>query len=180
MNLTLRPLRRSDSHDDALYDMAQECPAEENGFLNGAFGLTREGYAAWVLRHEEIARGIDLPTGFVRQTIYWLYDGDRPVGSAKLRHALTDALRIEGGNIGYGIRPTERNKGYGRALLRLMLAEAGRQGLDRVLVTINNMNLPSLRVARANGGRLDRRTAERSYFWFDTPTEGAPHETVGT
>ncbi len=171
MHVYVRPLKRTDGQDSALYAMAQECPSEENGFLNGAHGLLRTGYASWVLRQDEIARGMKLPPGFVRQTIYWLYDDYRPVGSAKLRYELTAALRVEGGNIGYGVRPSERGKGYGRLLLGLMLAEAGRQGLDRVLITINNDNLPSLRVARANGGRLARQTDERSYFWFDTLME---------
>ena len=171
MNVYVRPLQKTDGQDPALYAMAQECPSAENGFLNGAHGLSRHGFASWVLRQDEVARGIGLPPGFVRQTVYWLYDGDRPVGSAKLRYELTAALRVEGGNIGYGIRPSERGKGYGSRLLGLMLEEAGKQGLDRVLVTINNDNLPSLRVAKANGGQLTRQTEERCYFWFDIPKE---------
>ncbi len=171
MRVYVRPLKRTDGQDPALYAMAQECPSVENGFLNGAHGLSKHAFASWVLRQDEIARGVKLPPDFVRQTIYWLYDDDRPVGSAKLRYELTAALRVEGGNIGYGIRPSERGKGYGRLLLGLMLQEAGRQGLERVLVTINNDNLPSLRVARSNGGRLARQTEERCYFWFDTPKE---------
>ncbi len=167
MDVSLRALSRADGMDDALYNMAQECPTEENGFLNGAHGLSRDAFPVWIARQEEIARGIGLPEGFVRQSVYWMFVDGRPVGSAKLRHGLSDALRIEGGNIGYGIRPTERGKGYGRLLLGLMLAEAGRQGLSRVLVTVNNTNVPSLRVARANGGMLEKRTAERSYFWYD-------------
>ncbi len=169
MAVYVRPVDRGDRMDAALYEMVQECPAEENGFLNRAAGLSPAGFSAWVLRQVAIGRGENLSPGWVRQTLYWLYDGDRPVGSAKLRHALTPALRVEGGHIGYGVRPSARGQGYGRTLLALMLAEAGRQGIEPVLVTINNDNLLSLRVAWANGGRLEKRTARRSYFWFSPP-----------
>jgi predicted acetyltransferase len=167
MDILLRPLTRTDKKEQAIYDMLQECPPNENGFLNRAFGMDLRAYADWVVRNEEISRGVGLPDGYLRQTIYWMYVDGRPVGSAKLRPDLNDALRIEGGNIGYGIRPAERGKGYGRMLLGLMLAESRCQGLERVLVTIDNANAPSLRVAVANGGKLEKRTPERSYFWFD-------------
>lgn len=170
MIVSVRQLTRADGEDEALYLMMQESPSEENGFLNGARGLSRNAFAAWVCRHADISQGIGLPAGYVRQTIYWMYVDGYPVGSAKLRHDLTDALRIEGGNIGYGIRPTERGKGYGSRLLGLMLTEARRQGLEQVLVTIQNDNIPSLRVATANRGRLEKQTAERSYFWYDLLT----------
>lgn len=111
MMVSVRQLTRPDGEDDVLYRMMQEIPSEENGFLNGARGLSRDAFAAWVCRHADISQGIGLPTGYVRQTIYWMYVDEYPVGSAKLRHELTDALRVEGGNIGYGIRPSERGKG---------------------------------------------------------------------
>ncbi len=169
MAIYVRPVRRGDRTDAALYAMAQECPAEENGFLNNAAGLSPTDFSAWILRQVAIGRGENLSPGWVRQTLYWLYDGAHPVGSAKLRHRLTPALRVEGGHIGYGVRPTARGRGYGRTLLALMLAEAGHQGISPVLVTINNDNLLSLRVAEANGGRLEKRTVRRSYFWFTPP-----------
>lgn len=179
MDVLLQPISRADRKNHAIYHMLQECPLNENGFQNNAYGLAPQDFAAWISRGLEISRGIGLPEGYMRQTIYWLFIDGRPVGSAKLRHGLNDALRVEGGNIGYGIRPTERGKGYGRLLLGLMLVEARRQGLDCVLVTIANSNIPSLRVAQANGGSLDKRTPERSYFWFDLMDMGGVTSTGG-
>lgn len=36
------------------------------------------------------------------------------IGTIQLWHFLTDEFKKHGGHIGYGIRPTERKKGYGK------------------------------------------------------------------
>ena len=46
---------------------------------------------------------------------------NRIIGTIQLRHFLTDELEKHGGHIGYGIRPTERKKGYGKQQLLLAL-----------------------------------------------------------
>src|SRR5690606_39005261 len=83
-----------------------------------------------------------------------LVEGGEVVGVSNLRHRLTDALRIEGGHIGYGIRPTARGRGLGREILRLTLAQARRRGIDAVLLTCAKANAASAAVIAANGGRL--------------------------
>ena len=65
------------------------------------------------------------------------------------------------------VLPQERGHGYGKALLRLMLEEARRMGItEEILVTVYPENIPSRRVAEANGGELRRETEERVYYWF--------------
>ena len=39
-------------------------------------------------------------------------------------------------------------------------------GMDRLLITVNSQNTPSLHVALANGGKVERATAERNYVWI--------------
>lgn len=66
-------------------------------------------------------------------------------------------LELDGGNISYDIRPSERGRGYGREILRLALAECRNSGLSRVLLTTSPANERSIRVIRGNGGtELDR------------------------
>ena len=91
-----------------------------------------------------------------------------PVGFGSVRHFLTAALRKAGGNIGYGIAPSFRGKGYGKELLRLLLNEAKEMGIDKVLVTILLDNIASQAVAIANGGVVTERTDERVFIWIDT------------
>lgn len=75
---------------------------------------------------------------------------------ANIRHRLTDGLLRTGGNIGFGIRPSERNRGYATTLLKLALAEAGKLGLERVLLTCDKTNIGSASTILKNGGILFR------------------------
>ena len=56
-----------------------------------------------------------------------------------------------GGHIGYGIRFSEWNKGFGTLMLKLSLIEAKRIGLSRILITCDDDNVGSARVMEKNG-----------------------------
>lgn len=88
-------------------------------------------------------------------SLHWLCDGDAFIGEASIRHQLNAHLLQEGGHIGYGIRPSHRNQGYGKRILALALVECRRLGIERVLVTCLDSNVASARIIEANGGRLE-------------------------
>lgn len=58
-------------------------------------------------------------------------------------------------DIGYGIRPLERWKGYATKLLELSLIEAKKLGINDVLVVCDAGNLGSERTIIKNGGMPD-------------------------
>ena len=101
-------------------------------------------------------------------TKYWFYADEQPVGFGSIRHFLTDALRKAGGNIGYGIVPQYRRRGYGKKILGLLLEKASQLGIDRALVTIQLDNAASKAVALANGGVITEQTDERILVWINT------------
>ncbi|MBP9779510.1 GNAT family N-acetyltransferase, partial [Candidatus Gracilibacteria bacterium] len=63
-----------------------------------------------------------------------------------------------GGHIGYGIRPSERRKGYATKMLALGLIEAKKLGIERVLLGCSDDNPGSYKTIEANGGIFDRYT----------------------
>lgn len=163
----LRKLAIDDGID--IYRMLQEIPKEENGLINKANGLSFEEYKEWLKRKYAESEQKGLVDGWkVPSTTYWLYADGKPVGFGSVRHFLTDALRKAGGNIGYGIAPSYRGKGYGKEILRLLLKEAGRLGMDKALVTVHLDNAASKAVALANGGMITGQTEERFLIWIDT------------
>lgn len=165
--IELRRLSVDDGND--IYNMLQEMPAEENGLINKANGLTFEEFKEWLIGKHENSEQIGIVDGWkVPSTTYWLYVDGIPVGFGSVRHFLTDALRIAGGNIGYGIAPQYRGKGYGNEILRLLLKEARKLGIDKVLVTVHTDNAASRAVALANGGIITDKTDERIHIWIDT------------
>ena len=168
--IELRPLSSSDGRD--IYDMLQEIPAEENGYVNGVHGMSYAKYRAWLVREEENAKKTEIEDGWkVPQSTFWLYVDGKPVGQGKIRHFLTDALREAGGNIGYVVRPTEQGKGYGTILLHKLREQAAQMGMERALVTVHNGNEPSIRVALKNGGEVERVTDTRHLIWVECRKE---------
>lgn len=59
------------------------------------------------------------------------------------------------GNISYGIRPNERNKGYGTKLLKLLLEKCEELEMDEVCVSCLKENIISKKVIENNGGILE-------------------------
>lgn len=113
-------------------------------------------FASLICRLRQDAAGVDLPAGYVPASCFWLVDEHKTlVGVAHFRHSLSAALTYEGGHIGYSVRPTQRNKGYGKTMLKLLLERAQALGLTRVWLTCDKANVASARVIQSNGGRLD-------------------------
>lgn len=163
--MELQPLSGKDGH--MVYRMLQKIPAHENGFYNGANGLTYEQYKAWLVRCEEISQGIGVTKETVQESIYWFLVNDIPVGIGKIRHQLTPALRQYGGSIAYSILESCRNKGYGTKLLQLLLIEANKLCIPELMLVIYNYNYASHRVAIKNGFVCYNRTNLRTYYSMD-------------
>lgn len=123
------------------------------------------------LAHNEA--GLHLPEGWVKDSTYWLADEkNRIVGVANLRHELTETLLNSGGHIGYGIRPSERRKGYATKLLSLALKKTKELGINKVLVVCDADNIASKKTILTNGGIPDKDFIEEdgsiiNRFWIE-------------
>jgi len=164
--LTLRPASPGDGVD--VWAMIREIGPGENGFHNDGFDVPLSRFPAFLAKLEDMRHGRALPSGYVPQTTFWVYADEHPVGISKLRHRLTDALRRTGGHIGYCIRPTERRKRYGNAMLRATLVEARELGITEALITVNVDNAPSWRMIEANGGVLGKIEDGKRYYTVAT------------
>lgn len=116
--------------------------------------------------------GIEIPDTFVPHSTFWLVNPENKIlGVVNIRHRLTENLMIEGGHIGYGIRPLERRKGYASKILELALAEAKKLGITKALVTCNKDNEGSKKTILNNDGKLYQETIvgnkTQLSFWID-------------
>lgn len=80
---------------------------------------------------------------------------DKLVGIIDYRHPLTDFLLHFAGNIGYTVRPGERKRGYGSAMLDMMLRICREFGESRVLVVCDRENEASRRTIKNCGGVME-------------------------
>ena len=95
-----------------------------------------------------------LKKGYVPCTSYWMMNDNRFIGETTIRHRLNAKLTKEGGHVGYGIRPSERKKGYGTKILALALRKIKKMGIKKALITCDDDNVGSWKIIEANGGVL--------------------------
>lgn len=94
--------------------------------------------------------------GFVPSTLYFLVDENHRIyGAIHIRHELNDFLLSYGGHIGYGIRPSERKKGYASKMLSMALPKVKELGIKRALITCDKENIGSAKTILNNGGVLE-------------------------
>ena len=140
---------------EAYIEYVQEFEAAKEYHIHGSGLKLTDDFAEFVQRLREYGQGLNLPEDWVPASTYWLMGSGRVLGVSNLRHDLNEFLRHEGGHIGYSVRPSERGKGYGTLMLKLVLEKARELGLERVLITCDKDNLASARVIQKNSGELE-------------------------
>ena len=128
--------------------------------INGMGDLDKhEDFDEWLKVTKNYRNGTDIAKYHVRATEYFLIrkKDDKIVGMTNIRHELNDFLKDTGyGHIGYSIRPSERQKGYGTAQLILALEKCRELGIQKVHVGCFEINTASKKTIEKCGGRLFR------------------------
>jgi len=144
----------------------------ENGAGNAAYGLSESDFALWVKKQVDNSKGIGLKEGYVPGTLFVLWIDGVPVGRSTLRHWLTPTLEQSGGHIGCSIGPKFRGRGYANIILAETLKHARKMGIKKVLITVNDDNVPSWKAVEYNGGVLTKTGTKPGdkikyrYYWI--------------
>lgn len=122
--------------------------------INGSRGLHHYGqYEDWLWLVKECEKPDNTLLGVQASTYFAVRVSDENVvGCIELRHTLNESLAVIGGHIGFSVVPAERRKGYATKMLKLMLPEAKKAGLDKVLLTCDTDNIASYKTVEACGG----------------------------
>lgn len=99
----------------------------------------------------------DTSEGLVSDSTFFCLDEKRNivVGAVNIRHHLNEALLLNGGHIGDGVRPSERRKGIATKMISLALDECRRLGINKVLMVCDKGNIGSAKSIKNNGGMLE-------------------------
>jgi predicted acetyltransferase len=129
-------------------------------------------YKTWLIDTEAATEEETCPSNFVpANTYFFINDQERILGAVNIRHRLNDQLLICGGHVGYGVRPSERKKGYAKMMLALSVRKCADLNIKEILLTCTKGNDGSARVIIANGGVLkdelqqkDNKVTQRYYI----------------
>lgn len=124
--------------------------------ISASVGLTGSAYADWVAKIHRCAEAGDEAWG--RSLLYLCLDEGRLIGLLSIRYELPAELSLRLGDVGYGVRPTERRKGYASRMLAHALDVCRQRGMPRVLLGCYADNLASAGVIRHCGGVLVEET----------------------
>lgn len=132
-----------------------------NSDINGIETLTKilEGYSfedtleyCLNLSNEEFANKLDRAQ--VKTFLLIRKEDEKVVGAINIRWNYPIDVKRFTGNIGYGIRPTERGKGYNKINLYLGLIEARKMGLDKVKLVCDASNIASVKTIESFDAKL--------------------------
>ena len=176
--MPIQLVRPSADFRDSYRALVDEFTAGGEKLVPFTLAFPHDDFAGMVEKLASASRGVGLPQGFVAHSTFWLVEnGTEVLGVSNLRHALTPTLRREGGNIGYGIKPSARRRGLATELLRLTLVRARDIGLTKVLLTCGKMNVASVSTILRNGGVLESEEylLERGEivqrYWIELPVD---------
>lgn len=152
-----------------------------NSDLNGTGGmdecLDALTYEEW-LNELEKRKDIEYLNNLNRcqsKTFFVIRDSDdKLVGMINVRYNISeDKLNTWASHIGYGIRPTERRKGYAKIALYLALLEEQKLGEQKVLLECTVDNIGSNKTIISLGGELEKTEIDEydnmmtNYYWIN-------------
>lgn len=136
-----------------------------NSNIAGVNGLDNEylNYEEWLNKQNLLNNPETCPSNLCPGYVYFLIreSDNKLVGMINLRWNLNEWMLIHGGHIGYGIRPTERRKGYNKIGLYLCLLKAQKLNLEKVLLTAFDNNLGSIKTIESLGGVLENKIEDK-------------------
>ena len=140
---------------EAYFDMCQDwIRNSENRYKYETIELAIER----IKRELNWEKGIDVPEDGVPSICYWFIDdANSIIGTSRLRKTLNERFKHFGGNIGYDVRPFYRMQGYGTIILKLTIEKAKESGLNKVLLTCDDDNIPSWKIIEHNNGKLENK-----------------------
>lgn len=134
-------------------------------------------YEEWLLELEkkENIEYVNKINHCLSKTFFMVRENDNKiVGMVNIRYNIPiDKLQTWASHIGYGIRPTERKKGYAKIALYLGLLEEQKLGEKKLLLVCDVDNIGSNKTILALGGKLEKQEPYQfdnimtNYYWIN-------------
>ena len=135
-----------------LQEYMQEHYDNKEKSISASLGLPASEYSDWVDKIQRNALVGDEEWG--KSLLYLCFDNNKLIGLLSIRYELPENLVEVYGHIGYGVRPSERNKGYATMMLQYALSVCRNNGMTNVILGCYKDNIASAKTIQKNGGVL--------------------------
>ena len=106
------------------------------------------------------------------QDLFFLTDGATIIGAISIRYKCAGV----DGHSGYGIRPSQRGKGYATKMLELAIPILKGYGHEPIILSCDKDNIGSARSIQKNGGVLENEVDDEGEilqrYWIDLSKKG--------
>ena len=121
--------------------------------LSASNKLTSMRYEEWV---NKIHSNVNTPDKEWGKSLTYLVfnEENNLIGLLSVRYDLSEEKAMEFWHIGYGVRPSQRRKGYATKMLEFALEECRKYGLKKVILGCYKENTGSARTIIKNNGKL--------------------------
>ena len=137
---------------DSFFQAMAEFESEGNRQIPE--NMTKEQFPAYVQRLLDQSAGKNLKEGHVPSKEFWIIDAEGYAGRIILGLSFIPDPDRFGNHVGYAVRPSKRRKGYATKALQLLLDEARKLKIDKLMPICDEANLASRKVIERNGGVL--------------------------
>lgn len=151
------------SYKDSFQSLVMEYLQSGEETYKNMYKPALANFNKYVILLKAHAQGKNLPAGEVAYSTYWLVTYyNHILGNIRLRH---QSLPVYG-NIGYDIRPSFRNNGYGTVMLKLAIEKAQQLEMNYLKIACDQRNKSSIKVIEKNGGVFIERVFDRKTRLF--------------
>lgn len=170
--MKLELVKPSKEIEEQYYDFVADWINHNEEIVPYAARLLDMDYDTWLSKTLLYENRETCPSTWVPAHTYFLVGEDKKIlGAINIRHTLNEYLLNYGGHIGYGIRPSERRKGYASKMLSMALPIAKGVGIGRALITCDKNNIGSARTITNNRGVLENEVPEEGKitqrYWIE-------------
>lgn len=149
-----------------------------NSKIHGVSSLNKylDNYDEWLTKLEKDRHIKSSEERVPSETFMLIRESDNKLlGIINIRLDLNSTLLQHGGHIGYGIRPTERKKGYNSYQLFQALVFCNKKNIKKVLITCDKNNIASAKSIQKFDGILENEIIDPTdgeliqRYWIDVP-----------